>query len=181
MKRAVAFLLVVMICLCCITAFAEEIDLSGMTEDQLRDLRSRIDAELSSRQAAKLLEGGVLLDGDIDECHVSLLSMDVMSDYKGDPALVLTILYTNNGDKAKPYMTAVSTKLFQNGVQLERAISVKDVDTQGQMAEVKPGASLELKIAYSIADISVPVEIEFGRYIDFSANPLKIIGTFSIE
>lgn len=181
MKRAIAFMLAAMLCLCCMTAFAEEIDLSGMTDDQLRDLRTWIDAELTSRQAARLLENGVLLDGDIDEYHVSLLSMEVMSDYKGDPALVLTILYANNSEKAKPYMTAIMTKLFQNGVQLERAISVKGIDTQGQMSDVQPGASLELKIAYSIADANAPVEIEFGRYIDLSANPLKIVGTFNIE
>ena len=181
MKKTIGILLAVVLCVISVAACADGIDLSGMTDDELRALRTQIDAELSARQAAKALEAGVLLEGDIDEYHVALLRMEVMDDYKGDPALVITILFSNNSQKEKPYMTAVMTKLFQNGVELQRAISVKGIDTTGQMAELKPGASLELQIAYSIADMSVPVEIEFGRYIDFSDNPLKIVGTFSIE
>lgn len=181
MKKIFVVFLAAVICLISVAAYADGVDLSAFTDEELRELRAQIDVELSARQAAKILDGGTLLEGDIDDYHVALLRIETSKDYKGDPALILTILYTNNGKDTESYMTAVSTKLFQNGVQLERAISVSGVDTMVQMAEVRPGASVELQIAYQITDINLPVEIEFSRYIDFSKNPLKIIGTFSIE
>ena len=178
MKKIVAIMLALTICIFSTAAFAASVDLSTFTEDELRELRDQIDVELSARTASKALENGVLLEGDIDVYHVALLSVKTGVDYKGDPAVILTILFTNNGDDGEMYMTSVQTKVFQNGVELARALSVEGIDAQQQMLEVKNGASIELSIAYSLDGSGNPIEVEFGKYIDFSKNPQKLVGVF---
>lgn len=180
MKKLFALVLAAVMCCVCLAASASSVDLSTMTEDELRAIRDQIDTELSARTAAKALEGGVLLEGDIDNYHIALMSVRKDVDYKGDPVAVLTIMFTNNDEDGKMYMMSVSTKVFQNGVQLERAISIKGVDAQQQMLEVKNGASIELSIGYLLDGSGAPIDIEIGKYIDFSGNGPKLVGTFQL-
>ena len=178
MKKMVTLMLILAICIISTAAFAVSVDFSKMTEDELLALRNQIDVELSNRTAMKAMEKGVLLEGDIDTYHVALLSVKNGVDYKGNPVAILTIMFTNNGDDGDMYITSISTKAFQNGIQLERAISVKEVDSQKQMLEVKNGASLELSIAFLLDGSGSPIEVEFGKCIDFSSKPQKLVGVF---
>lgn len=160
-------------------AYAANFDLSSYTDDELRDLRTAIEAELSARQAAQALESGVLLEGAIGDYHVALMNIETSKDYKGDPVIVLTYMFTNNSDEAKSFMLALSDKVYQNGVELQRAISL-DVDTSRQMLEVKNGASIEVPSVYCLADKNAPIEVEIEKVFDFSRNPVKLVGTFAI-
>ena|GEM_PF-1987692 len=49
MKRSLAVVLVLLLCLIAISAFAEEIDLGSMSLDELQTLHRRINEEVSSR------------------------------------------------------------------------------------------------------------------------------------
>lgn len=95
----------------------------------------------------------------IDDCSVT-------TDYNGTPAIVVTYTFTNNSDKAIPFMTAVSAKAFQNGVQLDTAIVTNDIDTQSAMNEIKSGATTTVQEAYLLDDES-DVNIECTELFSF--------------
>lgn len=182
MKKILSLIMAIIIVAACAAVHAEAVDLSVYTDDELRELRTKIDIELSARQATRALEGGTLLEGDIGEYHVALLSLERAKEYNGNPAVVLTIMFTNNGKDDDSYSLSIRTGLFQNGIELSRAISIdKEIDTWGPLKDIRPGASLEIQEAYVLIDENAPIEIEFGKLFDFSKEPLKLIGTFAIE
>lgn len=82
----------------------------------------------------------------IDDCTVT-------ADYSGKSAVVITYTFTNNSEKAAAFMTAVSDKAFQAGVELDIGI-VQDIDVQSAMSEIKPGATTTVQRAYLLDDQS---------------------------
>ena len=75
-------------------------------------------------------------------------------------AMIVDFSFTNNSDEATSFAVACSQKAFQNGVELERAITTDDLGN-GYMAEIKPGATTTARIAYALTDESdVTVEVE---------------------
>lgn len=89
----------------------------------------------------------------IDDCTVT-------KDYEGEPAVIIDYAFTNNSDEDTSFAVACNAKVFQNGAQLETAIVDEDLGN-GYMAEIKPGASTQARIAYKLADQSeVSVEVE---------------------
>ena len=77
-------------------------------------------------------------------------------------------------------MFALDDKVFQNGVECDSAISVSGVDSQNQMKNLKPGASLELKIAYVLNDKS-KVDVEVTELLNLASNPAKVTKSFSVS
>lgn len=90
---------------------------------------------------------------------VTIDGSTVTTDYEGNPAMVIDFSFTNNSDEATSFAVACSQKAFQNGVQLETAIVMDDLGN-GYMAEIKPGATTQARLAFSLADESdVTVEV----------------------
>lgn len=89
----------------------------------------------------------------IDACETS-------ADYEGAPAIIVDYTFTNNSEEDTSFAVACSQKAFQNGVELETAVVEEDLGN-GYMAEIKPGATIQARIAYKLADESeVTVEVE---------------------
>lgn len=180
MKKFAVLLLAVMLCSLAAVSFAAAVDFSGMTDDDLRQLRSDIDVELSARQAARTLEGGTLMEGDVGDYHVALLGLTKTKDYDKNPAIVLRILFTNNSSEKECFSLAIDTSVYQNGVELDTAYGLDEVDSSKSLLDVKPGASIEVTKGYKLTDENAPVEIELEDMFDFSDNPDIVIGTFAI-
>ncbi len=90
---------------------------------------------------------------------VTIDGSTVTTDYEGNPAMIIDFSFTNNSDEATSFAVACSQKAFQNGVQLETAIVMDDLGN-GYMAEIKPGATTQARLAFSLADESdVTVEV----------------------
>lgn len=82
------------------------------------------------------------------------------SGYDGSPAIIVDYSFTNNSEESKSFATACHAKAFQNGVELESAIVADDLGN-GYMAEIKPGATTVVRLAYALTDQSeVTVEVE---------------------
>ena len=91
---------------------------------------------------------------------VTIDGATVTEDYEGNPAVIVDYTFTNNSDEATSFAVACHAKVFQNGVQLESAITTDDLGN-GYMAEIKPGASTQARLAYSLTDQSdITVEVE---------------------
>jgi len=56
--------------------------------------------------------------GSLGDYAVDIKDATLTKDYKGNPAIVITYSYTNNGDDAKSAMVALRNVAYQNGVQL---------------------------------------------------------------
>lgn len=94
------------------------------------------------------------------EYAVTIDGSAMTEDYEGNPAMIVDFTFTNNSDEATSFAVACSQKAFQNGVELERAITTDDLGN-GYMAEIKPGATTTARIAYALTDESdVTVEVE---------------------
>lgn len=92
---------------------------------------------------------------------VTIDGSTVTTDYEGNPAVIVDYTFTNNSDEATSFAVACSPKVFQNGVQLETAIVTGEDLGSGYMAEIKPGASTQARLAYSLTDQSdITVEVE---------------------
>ena len=116
---------------------------------------SKDGAEATSEEQAQEAEPETASDYavTIDGCTVA-------SDYEGSPAVIVDFTFTNNSDEATSFAVACSQKAFQNGVELEMAITTDDLGN-GYWAEIKPGASTQARLAYSLTDDSdVTIEVE---------------------
>lgn len=88
-------------------------------------------------------------------------------DYEGKPALLVAYTFTNNSDKDANFMFATSAKAFQNGVELESAVMLDDLEgLKNALKDVKPGASISLQLAYVLDDTS-DVTVEVTELISF--------------
>lgn len=179
MRKLLAMFAVIML-LCGAAAIAEGIDFTTMTDEQLRELRTNIDVELAARQAAATMATGVIAEGDVGEYHVAILGLEMSKDYKDNPAIVVKYMFTNNGTEDASFLTEISDEVFQGGVELENGISVDGADASAAMVDVKPGASVEIAMAFVLRDTTSPVDIEIGKLIDFSDEPIKIIATVAL-
>ena len=111
------------------------------------------------------------------EYAVSIDGTTLTTDYQGAPAVIVDYTFTNNSEKATSFAVACSPKVFQNGVQLETAITTDDLGN-GYMAEIKPGASTTARLAYSLSDESdITVEVEELFSLD---DALLAEATFSV-
>lgn len=91
---------------------------------------------------------------------VTIDTCTVTTDYEGSPAIVVDYTFTNNSDEDASFAVACIAKAFQNGAELETAVVNEDLGN-GYMAELKPGATTQARIAYKLADQSeVSVEVE---------------------
>lgn len=110
---------------------------------------------------------------------VSIDSVEVGADYEGKPALIVTYTWKNNSEKTTSYASALHAKCFQNGVQLETAFVFEGIDSDGYMAEVRPGYGTTFQMAYQLKDTENPVEIEVGELFNYKGE-LLVSKTFEL-
>ena len=90
-----------------------------------------------------------------DDSPVKILSHSLSKDYEGKDILVVEYSWTNTADKEKSFSFAVIDKAFQNGVQCDSmVIGCDEVDSEKQLADVMPGATITLKEGYHISDMT---------------------------
>lgn len=101
----------------------------------------------------------------IGDYEAEITNMEIMQDYDGDNAIVITYNFTNNGEESESFSWAFTEKLFQDGVQLEYAaifVSEDSYDTLDEdlSTEIQPGNTLEVKSTYKLNDMENPVNLE---------------------
>ena len=93
---------------------------------------------------------------------VTIDGAEKVTDYGGDPAVVITYTWTNDSDKATSFIVALNAECFQNGVECSPAV-VSGLGTES-MNEVKPGATATVKRAYALTDSS-PITVEVSELL----------------
>ena len=91
----------------------------------------------------------------------------IMEDSDGNDAVVLTLDFTNNGEDSHSYLWSISETAMQNGVELAVAIVYSNPDSydatviEDQFMDVAPGATIEIRTAFVLADTTSKVEVTF--------------------
>lgn len=90
----------------------------------------------------------------------------IMEDPDGKDALVLTLDFTNHGEDSRSYVWSITETAMQKGTELEVAAVFTGSDTydtviDSQFTDVAPGATLEIKTSFVLADTTSKVEVTF--------------------
>lgn len=138
-------------------------------------------AEQSADTAAEQSAAADTASGKLGNYEVSILDAEVVKDYEGNPALVVSYEFTNNSDKEMSFMVAISAEAYQNGVELENAIILDGsaYDAQTQMKNVKKGGTLTVQTAY-VLDDSSPVTIEASELFNLTGGA-KLTKVFNLD
>lgn len=117
------------------------------------------------------------VSGALGDYDVSVVSHKLSKDYQDASAVVVTLGFTNNGNKVSNFMTAISCKAFQDGVQLDTAIITGDDGGNGssQLRNVKPGAGTEVSVAYLLTSDTSPVELEIEELFSLSGDKVETV------
>ena len=93
-----------------------------------------------------------------EKYEVTIGTLTQITDYNGNPAAKITFNFTNNSDETAAFIGSVRVEAYQDGQQLEVAIS-NDVNWESTSKKIKTGTSLEVEQAYSLISAS-DVEVE---------------------
>lgn len=106
----------------------------------------------------------------IGKYAVSLNSYSIDVDYKGNPALILNIGFTNNSNRAVPFYAALDIVAFQDGIELDTAYFLDDsvVDSTLSILDVMPGAGHGVQEAFVLLNETSPVDIEIRLSFSFT-------------
>ncbi len=117
----------------------------------------------------------------LGDYHVDIKACRMAKDFEGKPIVIITYVYTNNGDEAMSFMVAVDENVYQNGIGLNECYFVEDgveYSSDNQMKDIKPGATLEVEVAYELNDTTTDVEVEVSELFSFSDK--KVVKKFTI-
>lgn len=121
-------------------------------------------------------------NGTLGDYTVAIETARLSKDYEGKKVVVVKYKFTNNGEKAVPFMTAIIAKAFQDGVELQPAVvdSTKDkkFDSGNSLKEIKKGASIEVEEGYLLSSDKSTVEVEATEFI--SLNETKLTKEFDV-
>jgi len=175
MKKTILILLAVVLPLTLISCLEFEIDSSK-------------DSPLAYNDTTEPDSGGksnvMLNSGTIDDYLIIIKSMQLSTNYKDEPSVIITYDFTNNSDEAKSFVFAVSSTVFQDGIECESTISSfkdKSFNSDNQMKDIKPGATLEVQKIYKLNNETSDIEVEVSEWISFSKNPATVVRTFSLS
>ena len=103
----------------------------------------------------------------------------IMTDYDGNDAIVVTLDYTNNSKEANSYLWSFVETVKQNGTELTGATIFLSEDsfdtvTDSQFSEVAAGETLEVQLAYVLADLTSEVELQWEELLGSKSGKLTI-------
>lgn len=96
---------------------------------------------------------------------VEIKSTSLTHDYDGNPAVIVTYSWTNNSEETTTPMNSVTAKVFQDGIGLEGIyiIESEDYDSDTTMTEVRPGTTIDVQEAFTLRNITSPIEVEISE------------------
>ena len=125
--------------------------------------------------------GSQSAQNNLGDYNVTIKSCRLAKDYQGKAIVIVKYEFTNNSDDNAAFWTTFEDNVYQNGIGLNECIvtdSSANYSTDNQMKEIKPGATLEVEIAYTLNDSTTPIDVEISEYFSFDDKVVK--KTFTI-
>lgn len=88
------------------------------------------------------------------ETSISITGHHLTTNSIGDNVLVVDYDFYNGEDEPISFSWTCTDQCFQNGVECSTFVLVDEVDTHKQTADVQPGVTLSLSVAYKLEDMS---------------------------
>jgi len=158
---------------------------------ELKDTTADVEVELKElisfdnktvKKTFKLENVEMPKQGNLGKYSVEILSCRLAVDYEGKPVVIVKYSFENVSDSnAAAFIWKVSDKVYQSGIELEKAILLEDdadYDAGKQSAEIQKGTRIEVEVAYVLNDITTDIEVEVMRLISTDETVLK--KTFAI-
>lgn len=109
-----------------------------------------------------------IIDMEFDSCVITYSGSEVLTDYEGNPCLILYYDFTNNGDDAIEAGMATYIKVFQNGVECESAFYIPDEENEAINnfnKQIQKGVTITVAKAFEISswdDVTVEAKEAFS-------------------
>lgn len=140
-----------------------------------------------SEETKATQEAGVAVTDEVDEntlgdYNVEIKNARLTENWEGKPAVVITYGFTNNAEEPAAFWLAFEDNVYQGGVGLEKAYSLKDgdpYDEANQNKEIKSGVTIDVDVAYVLNDTETDLEVEVNELYSFDDD--KVSRTFSIK
>lgn len=120
-------------------------------------------------------------NGDLGLYHIAIKEAAFGKDYEGNPMIVVDYDFTNNSESDAAALFSINMQAFQNGIELETAITMDDSVYNAATAQkqIKSGVTLEkCQSAFVLSDTS-PVTIEVSELI--TLDDKKLVKTFEVK
>lgn len=120
--------------------------------------------------------------GALGDYEVTIKDYEIMEDYDGKDAIVISYDFTNNSEEAASFDVACMYSVFQNGIELEYTSVYPDPDSfdalnDVTMTEIQPGKTIEIKTCHVLGDLTSPVDVEVEEFLGSGD---KIVKTFKL-
>ena len=103
--------------------------------------------------------------------EASIDDISVGEDYQGNPALIVTYTWKNNSNDSRSFASSLHPRCYQNGVQLNSAFMM-GIDSNGYLADVRPGYGTTFQMAYELKDMQNPVDVEVYELASYKGSPI---------
>lgn len=103
--------------------------------------------------------------GTLGNYYVEIKDASIVTDYDGNPAIVITYEWTNNGEETVSAEDVLARAAFQDGTPLDDAY-IGDValyDSELLYRELDPGETFDVQCAFTLASDSAIVEFELSE------------------
>lgn len=104
--------------------------------------------------------------GTLGDSYVEIKEAFLTSDYQGNPAVVVTYAWTNNGPETTNAMDELVELAFQSGVELAMATITSSQRYQPgtRLLDVQPGGQAEVQCAFHLEGITAPIEFQVSKF-----------------
>lgn len=179
LKQIIAIILAVLILVGVVASvFAQEIDLSKLTDEQLIELSNNIKAEQNKREASNELG---LLKAEFNNYTLNVLSFSKESDAFGKACVVFKVGFTNNTQKDLMYSTEAFIAAYQNNTRLSYAVYSGEKDSSFITKPVKPAETAIYYEVFSLLDETSPVKLTVDSLDIFSSQEVTVEGNFELK
>lgn len=110
---------------------------------------------------------------------VKYISHSVHQNYENKPVLMVVFEFTNKSSEAESFGWTVSTKAYQDGVQLDSGeISYfedkRPEECNNLFTEVKQDVSIKVAEVFELRNTESPVEVDISEFFDFDDTKLSL-------
>ena len=94
-------------------------------------------------------------DNNLGDYMVEIKGCRMAEDYQGNPIVIVTYSFTNNGDEAAAFYLSLEDEVYQDGIGLNKSYVVADsanYSSDNQSKSIKKGATLDVEVAYELND-----------------------------
>jgi hypothetical protein len=109
-----------------------------------------------------------VVDNTIDDYECIIKTAELGSKtYDNKPTVVITYTFTNNSDEPAAFYTAFTDTVYQDGIECERSYNL---DETNEDKNIKPGSSIDVKLAYVLNDTTTNIDVEVGGFWSLDGN-----------